>query len=101
MAHLKSVNVGRSGPNPAGGARPSGMLKTPTPDPVLLRDPGAKRGGEGSGVAGSVDPGVGVARSAGHCLTAPSGRTSPPLASTSTTPGSVRSGGSVPWSGCA
>ena len=52
MAHLKSVNVGGSGPNPAGGARPSGMLKTPTPDPLLLRDPGAKRGGEGSGVVG-------------------------------------------------
>ena len=52
MAHLRSVNVGAAGPNPAGGRRPSGMLKTPTSQPVLLRDPGPKRGGEGSGVVG-------------------------------------------------
>lgn len=52
MAHVRSVNLGIAGPNPAGGKRPSGMLKTPTAGPVLLRDPGDKRRGDGSGVVG-------------------------------------------------
>lgn len=52
MPRLHSVNLGTSGPNPAGGKRPSGMLKTPTAGPVLLRDPGDKRRGDGSGVVG-------------------------------------------------
>ena len=52
MAHVRSVNVAVPGPNPAGGRRLSGMVKVPTPDPVLLRDPGDKRRGEGSGVVG-------------------------------------------------
>ena len=52
MSIVLSVNVGLRAPNPAGTGIPSGMRKHPVDGPVLLRDPGDKRTGDGSGVVG-------------------------------------------------
>ena len=55
MATLLSVNVGGSRPNPhknSPWARTSGIGKVPVDGPVEVRDPGPKRSGLGSGLAG-------------------------------------------------
>lgn len=55
MAHLLSVNVGGSIPNPhknSPWARTSGIGKVPVDGPVEVRDPGPKRGGLGGGLVG-------------------------------------------------
>ena len=51
-ARVESVNTGRAEPNPAKPTRPTGIRKHPVDGPVELRDPGPRRGGAGSGVAG-------------------------------------------------
>ncbi|GGG46435.1 sulfurase [Kocuria dechangensis] len=51
-ARVESVNTGRAEPNPARPALPTGIRKQPVEGPVELRDPGPRRGGLGSGVAG-------------------------------------------------
>ncbi|HEY7721387.1 MAG TPA: MOSC domain-containing protein [Pedococcus sp.] len=51
MAHVLSLNVGRSEPNPAKKGIPTGIGKQPV-DAVELRAPGPKHGGLGSGVVG-------------------------------------------------
>jgi len=50
-----SVNLARVQPNPSPSPREpalTGIEKVPTPDPVLVRAPGAKRDGLGSGLVG-------------------------------------------------
>ena len=49
---VHSVNVGRSGVNPARPNRATGIRKRPVDGPVEVRDPGPRRGGVGSGLAG-------------------------------------------------
>ena len=49
---VHSVNVGRSGVNPARPNRSTGIHKRPVDGPVEVRDPGPRRGGLGSGLAG-------------------------------------------------
>ena len=49
---VHSVNVGRSGVNPARPNRATGIRKRPVDGPVEVRDPGPRRGGLGSGLAG-------------------------------------------------
>jgi MOSC domain-containing protein YiiM len=51
MGHVRSVNVGRSEPNPAKGSLATGIGKRPVAS-AQLRPPGPKRGGLGSGVVG-------------------------------------------------
>jgi MOSC domain-containing protein YiiM len=51
-ARVESVNTGRAEPNPARPTLPTGIRKRPVAGPVELRDPGPRRGGLGSGVAG-------------------------------------------------
>ena len=51
MAHVLSLNVGRSEPNPVKRNTPTGIGKRPV-DTVDVRAPGPKRGGLGSGVVG-------------------------------------------------
>lgn len=52
MAHLLSVNVGRSEPNPYKPVKATGIGKRPVAGAVEVRDPGPKRGGLGSGLVG-------------------------------------------------
>lgn len=54
MGVLVSVNIGRLRPLAGGTKRPSGILKEPVEQPVLLSDPGPRqeRRGTGSGVEG-------------------------------------------------
>lgn len=49
---VHSVNVGRAEENRARSSLPTGIHKRPVDGPVELRDPGPRRGGLGSGVAG-------------------------------------------------
>ncbi len=49
---VHSVNVGRSEVNPARPNRATGIRKHPVDGPVDVRDPGPRRGGLGSGLAG-------------------------------------------------
>lgn len=51
MAHIHSLNVGRSEPNPVKRSVPTGIGKRPV-DEVSVRAPGPKRGGLGSGLVG-------------------------------------------------
>lgn len=51
MAHLHSLNIGRSEPNPVKASRPTGIGKKPV-EQAELRSPGPKQGGLGSGVVG-------------------------------------------------
>src|SRR5512132_309661 len=51
MAHLHSLNIGRSEPNPVKASRPTGSGKKPV-EQAELRSPGPKLGGLGSGVVG-------------------------------------------------
>lgn len=51
MAHLHSLNIGRSEPNPVKRSVPTGIVKRPV-DSAELRSPGPKKGGLGSGVVG-------------------------------------------------
>ena len=51
-ARVESVNVGRAEENPARRNRPTGIRKRPVDGPVEIRDPGPRRGGLGSGLAG-------------------------------------------------
>ncbi|HET6664203.1 MAG TPA: MOSC domain-containing protein [Acidimicrobiales bacterium] len=51
MAHLHSLNIGRSEPNPVKRSVPTGIVKRPV-DSSELRSPGPKKGGLGSGVVG-------------------------------------------------
>ncbi|MGQ1795602.1 MOSC domain-containing protein [Kocuria oceani] len=51
-ARVRSVNVGRAEENPARSALPTGIRKRPVAGPVAIREPGPRRGGLGSGVAG-------------------------------------------------
>jgi MOSC domain-containing protein YiiM len=55
MARIESVNLGHRQPNPhkrSTSARSTGIGKQPTPGPVLVRDPGPKTTGLGSGLVG-------------------------------------------------
>ena len=52
MATVASVNLARPHTNPAAPSRPTGIDKVPTPEPVVVRDPGPRRGGAGSGLVG-------------------------------------------------
>ena len=52
MAHLIAVNVGTPRPDGDSEGPPTGIHKSPVEGPVELRDPGDKRTGLGSGVAG-------------------------------------------------
>jgi MOSC domain-containing protein YiiM len=51
MAHLHSLNIGRSEPNPVKRSVPTGIGKRPV-ESAELRPPGPKKGGLGSGVVG-------------------------------------------------
>jgi MOSC domain-containing protein YiiM len=51
MAHIHSLNVGRSEPNPVKQSIPTGIGKRPV-DEVSVRAPGPKKGGLGSGLVG-------------------------------------------------
>lgn len=51
-ARVRSVNVGRAEPNAARRNRPTGIRKRPADGPVQVREPGPRRGGLGSGLAG-------------------------------------------------
>lgn len=52
MAFLIAVNIGTPRPDGDSGGQPTGILKAPASGPVPVRDPGDKRTGLGSGVAG-------------------------------------------------
>ena len=52
MALVRSVNVGAPAPNPHKSVRETGIGKRPVTGPVMVRDPGPRRGGLGSGLAG-------------------------------------------------
>ena len=49
---VESVNVGRAEENPARSALPTGIRKRPVDGAVEIREPGPRRGGLGSGLAG-------------------------------------------------
>ena len=51
-ARVRSVNVGEPEVNSAKRNRPTGIRKRPVDGPVEVRDPGPRRGGLGSGLAG-------------------------------------------------
>lgn len=52
MAHVLSVNVGAPKPNPHKDVGTTGIDKLPVTEPVDVRAPGPKRGGQGSGMVG-------------------------------------------------
>jgi MOSC domain-containing protein YiiM len=54
MASLLSVNLARPRSNPAKPTAITGIDKIPTTDPVLIRAPGPRRGGLGSGLVGDT-----------------------------------------------
>jgi MOSC domain-containing protein YiiM len=49
-----SVNISRVRPNPAAPSRPTGIDRTPATGPVLVRAPGPRRTGVGSGLVGDT-----------------------------------------------
>lgn len=51
-ARVRSVNVGRAETIPARPNRPTGIRKRPAEGPVEVREPGPRKGGLGSGLAG-------------------------------------------------
>ena len=47
---LRSVNVARPTPDPTGSGGTTGIRKSPTSDPVTVRDPGPRSDGRGGGI---------------------------------------------------
>ncbi|MDX1883835.1 MOSC domain-containing protein [Mycolicibacterium sp. 120270] len=54
MASILSVNLARVRTNPDAPSRSTGIDKVPTPEPVMVRAPGAMRSGLGSGLVGDT-----------------------------------------------